>query len=133
MLNILSNSLKHGEIGGKIEVSIKCLKDNIEIIVENNAKAIPEDKRRVIFDKFTKLDNSLARPSEGSGLGLFLTKNLVELNDGKIDLKTIGEDGNRFIINFPYSDEKYVSYNDVLHEINQLEEKVDIEFSDIYF
>ncbi|MDU1314383.1 MAG: HAMP domain-containing sensor histidine kinase [Clostridium septicum] len=133
MLNILSNSLKHGEIEGKIQVNIRCLEDNVEIIVENDAKAIPEDKRRVIFDKFTKIDNSLARPSEGSGLGLFLTKKLVELNNGKIYLETNGDIGNMFIITFPYSENENEAYSNTIYEINELDEKVDIEFSDIYF
>ncbi|WP_459830671.1 sensor histidine kinase [Clostridium carnis] len=133
MLNILSNSLKYGKINGNIYVRILKNHHEIKIQVTNDAKAIPEDKRKVIFEKFTRIDSSLNRPSEGSGLGLFLTKGLVELHKGEIYIYSGKNIGNTFTIILPYEKIQYkntLSYNP---EINQLEEKVDIEFSDIYF
>ena len=110
-------------------------KKNIIIEVINDAEAIPEDKRKVIFDKFTKVNTSLNRPSEGSGLGLFLTKGLVELHNGKITINAGIQYGNIFKITFPYDNnikgEVVLLNNNV--EINELQEKIDIEFSDIYF
>lgn len=135
MLNILSNSLKYGKYKGNIYVMVKV--ENNEIIIEviNDAEAIPVDKRIVIFDKFTKINTSLNRPSEGSGLGLFLTRGLVELHDGEIKIDAGIKYGNIFKISFPYDSELKggaISMNDNI-EINELKEKIDIEFSDIYF
>lgn len=134
LLNIFSNTLKYGKKqGGKVQVKTKRKNKYIEISINNDAQPIPEDKRRVIFDKFTKIDSSIARPSEGSGLGLFLTKKLVEENGGSIEL-TSSDSGNTFRITFPV-----ILYNSVNIEENpsdfliDLEEKVDIEFADIYF
>lgn len=135
MLNILSNSLKYGKYKGNIYVMVKV--ENNEIIIEviNDAEAIPVDKRIVIFDKFTKINTSLNRPSEGSGLGLFLTRGLVELHDGEIKIDAGIKYGNIFKISFPYDSElkgEAIFLNDNI-EINELKEKIDIEFSDIYF
>ncbi|WP_411168158.1 ATP-binding protein [Clostridium sp. MB05] len=136
MLNILSNSLKYGKYKGNIYVILRIDdKKNIVIEVMNDAEAIPEDKRKVIFDKFTKVNTSLNRPSEGSGLGLFLTKGLVELHEGEITIAAGKKYGNIFKITFPYKDNirrksNYINNN---VEINELQEKVNIEFSDIYF
>jgi signal transduction histidine kinase len=136
MLNILSNSLKYGKDNGNIYVTVK-IDNNEKIIIEvsNDAEAIPEDKRNVIFDKFTKINTSLNRPSEGSGLGLYLTKGLVELHGGEISISTGIEYGNIFKIVLPY--EKSIEENAHLQnnnvEINEFQQKIDIEFSDIYF
>lgn len=136
MLNILSNSLKYGKYKGNIYVMLKVEnKKNIVIEVINDAEAIPEDKRKVIFDKFTKVNTSLNRPSEGSGLGLFLTKGLVELHKGEITISAGIKYGNIFKIIFPYDENvkgEIVFLNNNI-EINELQEKIDIEFSDIYF
>ena len=107
--------------------------DKVIIEVINDDEAIPEDKIQVIFDKFTKVNNSLNRPSEGSGLGLYLTKRLVELHGGEISISTGKEYNNTFKIVFPY--EKFTEKTIPLQskDINKLQKKIDIEFSDIYF
>lgn len=136
MLNILSNSLKYGKYNGNIYVTIKIENgDKIVIEVINDAEAIPEDKRNVIFEKFTKINTSLNRPSEGSGLGLYLTKGLVEIHGGEITISAGLLYGNIFKIILPYDrdlQEKTIHINNYM-KINELQQKIDIEFSDIYF
>ena len=135
MLNILSNSLKYGKYNGRIYVTINIEKENIVIEVINDAEAIPEEKRNVIFEKFTKVNTSFNRPSEGSGLGLYLTKGLVELHGGEITISAGASYGNIFRIKVPY--DRSIQGNNYLinnnTEINDLKQKIDIEFSDIYF
>ena len=135
MLNILSNSLKYGKEFGNIFVTLLLEDDNIIIEVMNDAEAVEEGKRKLIFEKFTKINNSLSRPSEGSGLGLFLTKGLVELNGGNIEIISGKEVGNIFKMTLPYdkSIEKGESLVNKELKVNELKEMVDIEFSDIYF
>lgn len=133
MLNILSNSLKYGKNDGHIDVEIKSTNSEVSIQVKNDAPPIPDGKKVMIFDKFTKLDSSLARPSEGSGLGLYLSKELVELNGGRIEMRSNIGNVNIFEIRFPIKmveDEINVSLENNEHN---LKEKVSIEFSDIYF
>lgn len=136
MLNILSNSLKYGKYDGNIYVTIK-VEDDDKIVIEviNDAEAIPEDKRNVIFEKFTKVNTSLNRPSEGSGLGLYLTKGLIELHGGEITISAGVSYGNIFRILLPYDRDlqgRTIYLNNNV-EINELQQKIDIEFSDIYF
>ncbi len=135
MLNILSNSLKYGKENGDIYVSIRIEKNNILIEVLNDADTIPEDKRNEIFDKFTKVNASFSRPSEGSGLGLYLTKGLVNLHGGEISINSGQVYGNLYKIVLPYDRSLKAKESFLNHDmtINELQQKIDIEFSDIYF
>ena len=134
MLNILSNYIKYGKNNMIIDIIIKIEGDKILIEVINDAETIPEDKRKDIFEKFTKVDSSLSRPSEGSGLGLYLSKGLIELHKGEISILPRKEGGNIFRIVLPYDkDIKGENYLKRDREINELNHKVQIEFSDIYF
>ncbi|MFU7514928.1 sensor histidine kinase [Clostridium sp. HCS.1] len=135
MLNILSNSLKYGKENGNIYISIKIENDNIIIEVLNDAETIPKDKRNEIFEKFTKVNASFSRPSEGSGLGLYLTKGLVNLHKGEITISAGPKYGNLYKIVLPYNKNLKAKDSCLSHDmtINELQQKIDIEFSDIYF
>jgi len=133
ILNILSNSVKYGKKGGSIKVSVGIYRDDYIIIkVENDGLEIDKETIPYIFDKFTKLNKTFNRLKEGSGLGLFLTKALIELQGGNIKLISNNR-GNEFRIIMPRVNEPL--NNEFIHEhweSNPLEEKIDIEFSDIY-
>ncbi|MBS6005758.1 MAG: hypothetical protein KIB43_02245 [Clostridium baratii] len=132
ILNLLSNSVKYGEDGGKIIVNLSMQKRNIKIVVKNNSRPIKKEEEPYIFDQFTNLNKSLSREKEGSGLGLYLTKAIVNLHEGTIYYKSCKEGWNKFIINLPIEDNlgKYPKGENV--EIISLDKKVDVEFSDIY-
>ncbi len=133
ILNILSNSVKYGKKGGNINVSVSTYgDDNVLIKVTNDGLKIDKKTIPYIFDKFTKLNKAFNRLKEGSGLGLFLTKALIELQGGNIKLVS-SSNGNEFIITIPRAKQPYNS--EVIHEdweTNPIEEKIDVEFSDIY-
>lgn len=131
MLNLLSNSVKHGENNKKIEVNINLQEDYVFIIVTNNAKLIEKDEKKYIFDEFTKINKDLNRTKEGSGLGLFLSKTLIELHNGSINFKASRQGENKFIIKIPLEDTLNYDRGEN-SEIVTLNRKVDIEFSDIY-
>lgn len=134
MLNILSNSVKFGSDGEKILVTIFATINNVIIKIRNDGCKIDEDVKKHIFDKFTIINKSFNRTTEGSGLGLYLTKELLALQGGRIDLKSDDEFGTEFTIYLPRYYPELIEYkNDELEDImHPLEEKVDIEFSDIY-
>ena len=90
----------------------------------NDADTIPPDKRNKIFDKFTKVNASLSRTSEGSGLGLYLTKGLVNLHGGEISINAGPIYGNLYKIVFPYDKNLKTKENYLNHDIttNELEQ-----------
>lgn len=133
MLNILSNSLKHGKFGGNINVVIETNENYVNISVSNDAEPIPKEMREIIFEKFGKGDTSLTRQSEGSGLGLYISKKLVELNGGTIKIDSSKESGNVFNIRFPFNFSGEQWEVDFESDEHNILEKVNIEFSDIYF
>ncbi|MGL4774164.1 MAG: ATP-binding protein [Clostridium sp.] len=132
ILNLLSNSIKYGNVGGKIYINIYTKGDEVKISLKNDGSLIPLEAHPYIFQKFTKSDSSLSRAKEGSGLGLYLVNELIKLNNGTLELRTSKDGENEFIITIPikYSSTDII-YSEVM-EMNALEEKVDIEFSDIY-
>ena len=130
MLNLLSNSVKYGKRGGEVYIYIEEEDDIVLIHVSNNGYVIDNDMQPYIYDKFTKINKSLNREREGSGLGLFLVKALLELQGGVIELKSNSKVGSEFIIKLPKSyEEENAEYK---HEMVDIKEKVDMEFSDIY-
>jgi signal transduction histidine kinase len=133
MLNLLSNSVKYGVRGAIIFINIGINNNNITIKFRNNLYTISEDIKPYLFDKFTKLNKSLSREREGSGLGLFLAKALIELNHGTIEVESNKESGTEFIITIPHSgNQEFVeAYEET--EMSSVNDKVDTEFSDIYF
>lgn len=132
MLNLLSNSVKFTETGGKIEVTIRDKEDMIAISVKDNGVGIPKEMTDIIFDRFRQVDTSLNRRSEGSGIGLALVKLIVEQHKGQIHLNTELEVGTEFIIELPvdYVDQCMCENLYITKKTNI--ERIDIEFSDIY-
>ena len=132
MLNLLSNSVKYGVENGEIEVLVEGQEDDIYIHVRNKGHIISEELLPYIFDRFTKLNKSLNRKKEGSGLGLFLCKGLIELQGGTINVESNDDVGTDFIIKLTraYHDEKVEK--DELLNMDIINEKVATEFSDIY-
>ncbi|WP_455793509.1 ATP-binding protein [Clostridium butyricum] len=132
MLNLLSNSVKYGKKGGTIKVNLALEDDKVCIIIKNDGPKIEKEIIPYIFDRFTKLNKAFNRIKEGSGLGLFMTKALVEIQGGSIGLISNNE-GNEFVITMNYLDnveKEQIQYENF--EMNSIDEKVDIEFSDIY-
>jgi len=99
--NLLSNANNYLEINGRVKVSLFEKKDHIIIEVEDNGIGISEKDLPYIFERFYRSDISRDKNTGGSGLGLTITKSLVEANGGKIRVKgKIGE-GTVFSISFP--------------------------------
>lgn len=132
MLNLLSNSVKYGVEDGQIEVLVEGKEDDIYIHVINKGYTINEEILPYVFDRFTKLNKSLNREKEGSGLGLFLCKSLVELQGGTIEVECNDEVGTDFIITLTRAYHDEAVEEDEMFNIDVMSEKVDTEFSDIY-
>ena len=132
MLNLLSNSVKYGKENEEILVFVDTEKDEVFIHVRNEGYMIDEEILPYIFDRFTKLNKSLNREKEGSGLGLFLSKELLKLQGGTIRVECNEEVGTEFIITLPRAYHDEVLEEEEAFDIDLMSEKVETEFSDIY-
>ena len=132
MLNLLSNAIKYTPQNGYIEVNINATDKEVKVSVKDTGTGIPKDKLKAIFDRFVQVDESFNRKCEGSGIGLSLVKNLVELHGGKVSVKSKVDKGSEFIFTIPIKlkEEKIRDY-DSDRKFKHVE-RCDIEFSDIY-
>ena len=97
--NLLENAIKFSPPGSKIEVRLKKEKDgHIALYVKDEGIGIPFEYQDKIFEKFFKVNST--RQREGSGLGLFITKKIVELHNGNIKVVSAPQKGSTFIITF---------------------------------
>ena len=132
MLNLLSNCVKFTPNNEEIIVNIYDRENSACISVKNTGIGIPKDKLDTIFEEFSQVDKTLSRNTEGSGIGLSIVKNLVELHGGKIEVKSEENKETEFIItlNKNKQDNLKEQKNKAIYNI---EEKINIEFSDIYY
>ena len=82
--NLLSNAIKFTPNGGYVNVKVLANGNHVEISVSDNGIGIPKEQIDKIFDRFYQVDNKLSKEYEGTGIGLSLTKELIELHKGKV-------------------------------------------------
>ena len=110
MYNLIGNAVKFTEVG-KVEVSAKVVNNWLEISVTDTGIGIAQDKLEKVFESFAQADGSTARKYGGTGLGLAVTKKLVELHGGKISLESELNRGSRFTFTLPLSQKVKIPRN----------------------
>ena len=98
--NIISNALKFTS-KGNIELGCKLLDKDVEFFVKDSGIGIPSEFHDTIFDRFRQVETSVTRRYGGNGLGLTITKNLVELMGGKIRVESEEGKGSTFYFTLP--------------------------------
>ncbi len=98
LINLLTNAIKFTAESGQIIVRAWREFDYLVLQVEDNGIGIAQDQIPLIFQKFQQLDSTLDRAYEGIGLGLALTKQLVELHGGWIEVESVENDGSTFTV-----------------------------------
>ena len=106
-LNIISNAIKYTNTGGTITCNVRqesCEKEdwcNMIITITDNGIGMSEEFQKRIFETFERERNSTSSHIEGSGIGMGITKKLVELMDGTIEVKSKQGEGSTFIVTIP--------------------------------
>lgn len=100
MHNLLSNSYKYLKPNGKVVVELK-EEEGICIKVKDNGIGIPKKDLPYIFERFYRTDLSRTKNTGGSGIGLTITKSLVECHNGKISVESKEKEGSTFVVWFP--------------------------------
>lgn len=101
VLNLLSNALK-STFDGQIRVSVEHDEMHARLIVEDTGTGIPADQLPQLFERFRRIEGAKRRSHEGSGIGLALVKELVELHGGAISVESTLSVGTRFIVEIPF-------------------------------
>lgn len=102
--NLIANAFNSIASNGEIEVCLNIIDSIVEIRVKDSGIGIPSDRLPHIFDRFYQVDGSSTRKHEGTGIGLALTKELIELHKGNISVNSKEGEGSEFIIRLPLSD-----------------------------
>ncbi len=98
IINLLSNAMKYTPVGGRLALKVEGNKEELRFEIADTGPGIPAKQREKIFDKFTRIT---AEKQEGTGLGLPIVKEIVELHKGKIWVESDPGQGSRFIFTIP--------------------------------
>ena len=101
VLNILSNSIKYTPENGTIKMYVGYIYNDAYIKVIDNGLGIPEDDLDRIYDRFYRVDKSRTREMGGTGLGLSIAKEILDKNNGSIDIKSKKDEGTEVVIRIP--------------------------------
>ncbi|MDB5084745.1 MAG: integral rane sensor signal transduction histidine kinase [Bacilli bacterium] len=102
MLNLFQNAVQHTDAkDGMILVSLKQETDEITITVQDNGAGIPTEHLSRLFERFYRIDSARSRLHGGAGLGLSITKSIVEAHRGTIHYENLPEKGARFSVQLP--------------------------------
>lgn len=99
--NLISNAIKFTPKGGKVNVSVDKKDGKTYIHIADNGIGIPEDKQSILFDKFTKLRRKGTQGENTTGLGMAITKQILDLHQASISFKSKENEGTAFTIMLP--------------------------------
>jgi signal transduction histidine kinase len=103
LVNLIENASKYSD-GNRIGVSLQSSEGTVDLTVEDSGRGIPKSERNKVFNKFYRMGDEETRSKKGTGLGLFIVKELVELHEGKIKVSESSRLGGACVhITFPKS------------------------------
>ncbi len=101
--NLIENAIKYTPHGG-VTVDIKADNDSVTISVKDTGIGIPKEDIAHLFQKFYRVDNTATREIGGTGLGLYLSRKLIEVMGGRIWLESVYKEGSTFYVRLPRMD-----------------------------
>jgi len=101
--NLISNAIKYSYPSSTVKISVHATETDVSVRVKDSGVGIPTEKYEQIFGKFNRIDNPLSYSEGGSGLGLFLARQLARAHGGDITVESTLEKGSTFILTLPKS------------------------------
>lgn len=99
--NLLDNAIRYTLSGGKVRVSLKYEEKKIKFSVEDSGIGVSKDQQKRLFTKFFRGANAIRTETEGSGLGLFIAKNIIEAHGGNVWFESEEDKGSVFGFDLP--------------------------------
>lgn len=103
LVNVLGNAAKYTPAGGKVNLRVMIADNRFTVVVQDTGVGISEAEIPRLFDKFFRSSNPRVREETGSGLGLSLVKEVVQMHGGTVDVESELDQGTRFTIKLPVS------------------------------
>lgn len=123
--NLVKNAVKYSD-KGEIEIGCRLYKQKLLFYVKDTGIGIPEEKQKLIFNRFIQADQNIKKAYEGSGLGLAISKAYVEMMGGKIWLESEPGKGSIFYFTIPYAplNQKPASINLINEPVSEVESRL---------
>ncbi|MCL4365616.1 ATP-binding protein [Patescibacteria group bacterium] len=99
--NLLSNAINYTNPGGKVEITVKISLTEVTTIVSDTGIGIPQEAMPHLFNKFFRVSSRLQKANKGTGLGLYITKSIIEKLRGRIWVQSEVGKGSRFFFTLP--------------------------------
>jgi two-component system sensor histidine kinase VicK len=104
--NVIENAVKYSPNGGRVSVRLAPAGTHLRFAVADRGLGIPTAERSRIFEKFYRLDPGMSRGIGGTGLGLYICRELVRRVDGRIWVEPNGDQGSIFYVDIPFATER---------------------------
>ncbi len=99
--NLLTNAIRYSRTGGKVSVAIKSDSNNFVVSVTDSGIGIPKEAQARIFEKFFRADNAVKIATEGTGLGLYVSRMIIESSGGSLWFESKVNKGTTFFVSLP--------------------------------
>jgi two-component system heavy metal sensor histidine kinase CusS len=86
--NLLSNAIRYTQPGKQITVALATTRDEVALSVQNPGSEIPAEQQQKLFDRFYRAEPARTRQNEGAGLGLAITKSIVDAHGGRVQISS---------------------------------------------
>ena len=134
-INLLSNAIKYNIQGGTVEIILTVLENNMmRVSLKDTGEGITEDMRERLFMPFERLSHNNDETIEGTGIGLALSKRMIELMKGNIGVSSVPSEGSTFYFDIPYLgvDDKTDSMRDDIKKITHSAVVSNIKYKVLY-
>jgi two-component system phosphate regulon sensor histidine kinase PhoR len=101
LLNLIDNAVKYSPDGGAVQVQVEERENGLRIAVRDEGLGIPHAEQRLIFGKFYRVDPQLTRGVGGTGLGLYICRELVRRMEGRLTVTSREGEGSTFVVDLP--------------------------------
>ena len=103
-INLLDNAIKYSPNGGLVTISVTAHERRVQVDVRDRGLGIPRSEQQRVFEKFYRVDPNLVHGVRGTGLGLYISRELVKRMDGGIGLVSQEGEGSTFFVDLPRAD-----------------------------